>query len=146
MPLNGEYEPSALEIARDQVALFESSNGAEGNTIVGRPVVVLTMRGRKTGKIRKTPLMRVGDAGRYALVASLGGAPQHPAWYHNVMSNPRVELQDGPERREYIAHEAVGQEREKWWKLAVEAFPDYAEYQRDTERTIPVLVLTPVTH
>jgi F420H(2)-dependent quinone reductase len=145
MPLNGEYEPSAMDIARDQVALFESSNGTEGNTIVGRPVVVLTMRGQKTGKIRKTPLMRVEDAGRYALVASLGGAPRHPAWYHNVTSNPRVELQDGAERREYIAHEATGQEREEWWNRAVEAFPDYAEYQRNTERVIPVLVLEPVT-
>jgi F420H(2)-dependent quinone reductase len=145
MPLEGEYEPSAMDIARDQVALFESSNGTEGNTIAGRPVVVLTMRGKKTGKIRKTPVMRVEDTGRYALVASLGGAPRHPAWYHNVMSNPRVELQDGPERREYIAHEAGGAEREEWWKRAVEAFPDYAAYQRNTERVIPVLVLEPVT-
>ncbi|MEW2515968.1 nitroreductase family deazaflavin-dependent oxidoreductase [Streptomyces sp. NPDC046870] len=145
MPLNDEYEPSALNIARSQVALFESSNGAEGNTIAGRPVVVLTMRGKKTGKIRKTPVMRVENAGRYALVASMGGAPRHPAWYHNVMSHPRVELQDGPRRREYLAHEAEGRERDEWWKRAVEAFPDYAEYQRSTDRLIPVLVLEPVT-
>ncbi|MGP3942597.1 nitroreductase family deazaflavin-dependent oxidoreductase [Streptomyces sp. 6N106] len=145
MPLNGEYEPSALDIARDQVALFESSNGAEGNTIADRPVVILTMRGKKTGKIRKTPVMRVEDAGRYALVASMGGAPRHPAWYHNVISHPRVTLQDGPLRREYLAHEAEGQERTEWWKRAVEAFPDYARYQRSTDRLIPVLVLEPVT-
>ncbi|GHH82878.1 nitroreductase [Streptomyces sulfonofaciens] len=144
MPLNGAYEPSALDVAREQVALYESSNGSEGRTIAGRPVVVLTMRGKRTGKIRKTPVMRVENAGRYALVASQGGSPRHPAWYHNVMGDPRVELQDGPERREYLAHEAAGREREEWWKRAVEAFPDYAEYQRGTERVIPVLVLEPV--
>jgi deazaflavin-dependent oxidoreductase (nitroreductase family) len=143
--LNDEYEPSALGIARDQVALFESSNGTKGNTMVGRPVVVVAMRGKKTGKIRKTPVMRVEDEGRYALVASLGGAPQHPAWYHNVISHPRVELQDGSQRREYITHEVVGQERDEWWKRAVEAFPDYAENQRSTDRVIPILVLEPVT-
>ncbi|BBJ37712.1 nitroreductase [Streptomyces antimycoticus] len=143
--MNGEYQPSALDIARDQVALFESSNGAEGNTIAGRPVVVLTMRGKKTGRIRKTPVMRVEDAGRYALVASVGGAHRHPAWYHNVISHPRVTLQDGPLRSEYLAHEAEGQERAEWWKRAVEAFPDYAQCQRSTDRLIPVLVLEPVT-
>ncbi|MFI6080800.1 nitroreductase family deazaflavin-dependent oxidoreductase [Streptomyces sp. NPDC051217] len=146
MPSNAEYEPSASDIARNQVALFESSNGTEGNTISGRPVVILTMRGKRTAKIRKTPVMRVEDAGRYALVASLGGAPRHPAWYHNVVSHPRVTLQDGPRRGEYLAHEAEGQERDEWWKRAVEAFPEYAEYQRSTDRVIPVLVLEPVTH
>lgn len=111
----------------------------------GLPVVVLTTVGARTGKIRKTPLMRVEHGGRYAVVASQGGAPTHPVWYHNLHANPTVELQDGPSRREFVAHEATGDEKREWWQRAVEAFPDYADYQRRTEREIPVFVLEPVT-
>src|SRR3954454_17494950 len=125
MPLSGEYEPSASDWSREQVELFERTNGAEGNTMRGRPVIVLTSLGAKSGKIRKTPLMRVEHDGEYAVVASLGGAPKHPVWYYNVVANPRVELQDGPVRRDMIAREVTGAEKVVWWDLAVEAFPDY---------------------
>ena len=111
----------------------------------GLPVVVLTTVGARTGKIRKTPLMRVEHDGRYAVVASQGGAPTHPVWYHNLRANPTVELQDGPARGEFVAHEATGDERREWWQRAVDAFPDYADYQRRTEREIPVFVLEPVS-
>jgi F420H(2)-dependent quinone reductase len=144
MPLTGEYEPSPTEFVRDQVEKYESSGGTEGTTMHGFPVVVLTTKGAKSGKIRKTPLMRVEHDGRYAVVASLGGAPQHPVWYHNVRANPRVELQDGPQRGDYEARELSGEERELWWDRAVAAFPNYAEYQTKTERTIPVVLLEPV--
>lgn len=111
----------------------------------GLPVVVLTTVGARTGKIRKTPLMRVEHDGRYAVVASQGGAPTHPVWYHNLRAHPTVELQDGPARGEFVAHEATGDERREWWQRAVDAFPDYADYQRRTEREIPVFVREPVT-
>ncbi|MFI9273242.1 nitroreductase family deazaflavin-dependent oxidoreductase [Kitasatospora sp. NPDC052896] len=141
MPLNGEYEPSPQQWVRDQVELYESSGGKEGTTMRGLPVVLLTTRGAKTGKIRKTPLMRVEHEGTYAVIASLGGAPTHPVWYHNVLADPRVELQDGPVRRDMRAREVAGEEKELWWARAIEAFPDYAEYQKKTQRQIPVLVL-----
>lgn len=144
MPLEGEYAPGTSDWARQQVELFESSGGAEGNTLRGMPIVVLTSVGAKSGKLRKTPLMRVEHGGRYAVVASMGGAPEHPQWYHNLRANPQVELQDGPVRRDYIAHEATGEEREAWWERAVAAYPDYAEYQERTSREIPVFVLEPV--
>ncbi|MFG1709499.1 nitroreductase family deazaflavin-dependent oxidoreductase [Nonomuraea sp. M3C6] len=144
MSLQGEYQPSAMEMAREQVALFESSNGTEGNLMRGRPVIVLTMRGNKSGTIRKTPLMRVEHEGQYAVVASLGGAPKHPEWYWNLKAHPEVQLQDGPVRRDYVARELAGAEREEWWERAVAAWPDYAEYQTKTERQIPVFVLEPV--
>jgi F420H(2)-dependent quinone reductase len=109
----------------------------------GKPVVILTSVGAKTGKLRKTPLMRVEHDGEYAVVASLGGAPQHPVWYYNLTANPHVELQDGPVKRDYQAREVQGAERDAWWERAVAAWPDYAEYQKKTTRILPVFVLTP---
>ncbi|MCU7820710.1 nitroreductase family deazaflavin-dependent oxidoreductase [Kitasatospora sp. DSM 101779] len=144
MPLEGEYEPSPEQWVRDQVELYESSGGTRGTTLRGMPVVVLTTLGARSGKIRKTPLMRVEHDGRYALVASMGGAPRHPVWYHNVVANPLVELQDGPVRQEMAARELGGAEKAEWWERAVAAFPDYAQYQKRTEREIPVFVLEPV--
>ncbi|WP_411088047.1 nitroreductase family deazaflavin-dependent oxidoreductase [Streptomyces sp. 061-3] len=143
MPLKGEYEPSPEQWVRDQVALFESSGGTEGTMMRGMPVIILTTRGAKSGKIRKTPLMRVEHNGAYAVVASLGGAPRHPVWYHNITADPRVELQDGPLRQDMNAREVTGDEKRVWWERAVEAFPDYADYQQKTDRQIPVLVLEP---
>ena len=144
MPLTGVYEPSADARSREQVELIERSGGREGTTLNGMPVVVLTMRGAKSGKIRKTPLMRVEHDGRYAVVASLAGAPHHPSWYYNLRADPRVELQDGPVRKDMIAREVTGEEKTLWWNRAVEAFPPYAEYQAKTDREIPVFVLEPV--
>ncbi|MFF0286690.1 nitroreductase family deazaflavin-dependent oxidoreductase [Streptomyces sp. NPDC005262] len=143
MPLKGEYEPSPEQWVRDQVELFESSGGTDGTTMRGMPVIILTTRGAKSGKIRKTPLMRVEHDGAYAVVASLGGAPRHPVWYHNITADPRVELQDGPLRQDMNAREVTGDEKRVWWERAVEAFPDYADYQEKTDRQIPVLVLEP---
>ena len=144
MPLEGEYEPSPTDWARKQAELYESSGGTAGLTIQGKPVVVLTTVGNKSGKLRKTPLMRVEHDGRYAVVASLGGAPQHPVWYHNVVAEPHVELQDGPVRQDMTAREVFGAEKDEWWARAVEAWPAYAEYQEKTSRVIPVFVLEPV--
>jgi len=110
----------------------------------GMPVIILTSVGARTGKVRKTPLMRVEHDGEYAVVASLGGAPSNPVWYNNLTANPHVELQDGPVRKDYQAREVHGGERDTWWERAVAAYPDYAEYQKNTDRTIPVFVLTPV--
>jgi deazaflavin-dependent oxidoreductase (nitroreductase family) len=143
MPLTGDYEPSAASWARDQVDLYERSGGTEGNEMNGKAVIILTSVGAKTGKLRKTPLMRVERDGEYAVVASLGGAPKHPVWYYNLSSNPHVELQDGPVKKDYRVREVTGGERETWWERAVAAWPDYAEYQKKTTRTIPVFVLTP---
>jgi deazaflavin-dependent oxidoreductase (nitroreductase family) len=143
MPLHGEYEPSPSERARKQVEEYESSGGTRGNTMIGLPVVILTTKGAKSGKIRKTPLMRVEHGGEYAVVASLGGAPKHPVWYYNVKSHPEVELQDGPVKQDMVAREVTGEEKAKWWQIAVDAFPNYAEYQKKTDREIPVFVLSP---
>ncbi|WP_305091666.1 nitroreductase family deazaflavin-dependent oxidoreductase [Prescottella sp. R16] len=143
MPLTGEYEPSPASWAADQVDLYERSGGTEGTMMQGKPVVVLTTKGAKSGKLRKTPLMRVEHDGRYAVVASLGGAPKHPVWYHNVVADPHVELQDGPVKQDMVAREVVGDEKAQWWERAVAAWPDYAEYQKKTDRQIPVFVLTP---
>jgi F420H(2)-dependent quinone reductase len=121
------------------------SGSTEGTDMKGKPLILLTTVGAKTGKLRKTPLMRVEHNGEYAIVASLGGAPKHPVWYHNVRKNPRVDLQDGPVNKEYEAREVFGDEKATWWERAVEAFPDYAEYQTKTDRQIPVFVLTPVS-
>ncbi|MFD7290902.1 nitroreductase family deazaflavin-dependent oxidoreductase [Streptomyces sp. NPDC059863] len=143
MPLEGEYEPSTLPMAREQVELYEGSGGKEGTTLNGLPVIVLTTLGAKSGKIRKSPLMRVEHEGVYAAVASMGGAPKHPVWYHNLVADPRAELQDGPERQDMIAREVTGDEKTVWWKRAVEAFPPYAEYQTKTDREIPVFLLEP---
>ena len=144
MPLTGEYEPNALEWVRKQVELYESSDGTEGTTIVGMPVVVLTMLGAKSGKLRKIPLMRVEHEGRYAAVASMGGQPTHPVWYFNLLAHPLLELQDGPVKRDYRARLVEGDEKALWWKRAVAAYPEYAEYQKKTDREIPVFVLDPV--
>ncbi|QBJ94831.1 nitroreductase family deazaflavin-dependent oxidoreductase [Rhodococcus sp. ABRD24] len=143
MPLIGEYEPSPSKWAADQVDLYERSGGSEGTTLEGKPVVVLTTKGAKSGKLRKTPLMRVEHGGEYAVVASRGGAPTHPVWYHNVIADPRVELQDGPVKQDMVAREVTGDEKAVWWERAVEVWPDYATYQAGTERQIPVFVLTP---
>lgn len=144
MPLTGEYEPSTSDWAREQAELIESSGGTEGTTMRGYPVILLTSLGAKSGKIRKTPLMRVEHEGQYAVIASLGGAPKHPVWYFNITKNPLVELQDGPVRKDYTTRELEGEERAAWWDRAVEAFPDYADYQVKTDRLIPVVLLTPV--
>lgn len=143
MPLQGEYEPSPTPWVREQVEEYESSGGRRGTTIRGLPVVVLTTRGARSGKLRKSPVMRVEHEGTYAVVASLGGAPKNPLWYHNVVADPRVELQDGPVRRDMTAREVTGEEKAVWWGRAVEAFPDYDAYQKKTNREIPVFVLEP---
>jgi deazaflavin-dependent oxidoreductase (nitroreductase family) len=143
MPLTGDYEPSAAPWAREQVDLYERSGGTEGSDLNGKPVIILTSLGAQTGKVRKNPLMRVEHDGEYAVVASLGGAPNNPVWYYNLTANPHVELQDGPARKDYTAREVHGDERAAWWERAVAVWPDYAEYQQKTTRTIPVFVLTP---
>ncbi len=120
------------------------SGGTDGTELQGKPVILLTTVGAKTGKLRKTPLMRVEHNGEYAVVASLGGAPKNPVWYYNIKANPQVELQDGTETREYDAREVFGDEKATWWDRAVQAFPDYAKYQKKTDRQIPVFVLTRV--
>jgi deazaflavin-dependent oxidoreductase (nitroreductase family) len=145
MPIEGEYEPSTQAWVREQVELFESSGGTQGITLrdTGLPVVIITNRGARTGKVRKTPVMRVEHDGRYAAVASRGGAPDHPRWYYNFRANPRVQLQDGPHKREMVAREVTGEERAQWWERAVAAYPPYAQYQQRTARQIPVFVLEP---
>lgn len=144
MPLTGEYAPGTLDWARENAEKYMQSGGTEGNELQGKPVVLLTSVGAKTGKLRKTPLMRVEHDGEYAIVASLGGAPKHPVWYHNVKKNPRVELQDGTVSGDYDAREVTGDEKALWWERAVAVWPDYAKYQAKTDRQIPVFVLTPV--
>jgi F420H(2)-dependent quinone reductase len=146
MPLDGEYEPSPAEWVRNQVAEYESSGGQRANTLLdtGMPIILVTTRGNKSGKIRKTPLMRVEHDGQYALVASKGGAPSHPVWYYNLMADPTgVVLQDGPEPFAVTVRPVTGPEKETWWKRAVAAYPPYAEYQANTDREIPVFVATP---
>lgn len=143
MPLHGEYVPSPSQWVRDQVEVYERTGGAEGATLQGKPVIVLTTRGAKTGKLRKIPLMRVEHEGRYAAVASMGGAPEHPVWYHNLVAEPQIELQDGAQKWDMTARELSGAEREEWWQRAVAAFPPYADYQERTEREIPVFLLEP---
>ncbi len=146
MTLTGEYEPSPSAWVRDQVETYERSNGAEANTLLdtGMPVIIVTTRGNKTGKLRKTPLMRVEHDGEYALVASMGGAPTHPVWYHNLVADPEaVMIQDGAEPFDAVVREVSGDERERWWARAVEAYPPYAEYQEKTDRLIPVFVARP---
>ncbi len=144
MPLTGEYEPSTSEWARKQAELYESSGGTEGTDLHGRPVIILTSVGAKTGKLRKTALMKVEHDGDYAVVASRGGAPTNPVWYNNLVKNPHVELQDGPVKRDYLAREVFGDEKAVWWERAVETWPGYADYQKKTERQIPVFVLEPM--
>ncbi|NKY86239.1 nitroreductase family deazaflavin-dependent oxidoreductase [Nocardia veterana] len=145
MPLTGEYAPSSSDWAREQAEKYEASNGSEANTLLDRgyPIVLVTSIGAKTGKLRKTPLMRVEHNGEYAAVASLGGAPKHPVWYYNLKANPTVELRDGDVVKDYVAREVTGEEKAVWWERAVAAYPDYADYQKKTTREIPVFVLRP---
>jgi F420H(2)-dependent quinone reductase len=145
MSLQGNYEPSPSQWVRDQVELYESTGGAEGNTLrdTGLPVIIVTTRGNKSGQIRKTPLMRVEHDGEYALVASQGGAPTHPVWYYNLVADPTsVTIQDGPEPFAVTVRESEGAERLEWWERAVAAFPPYAQYQEKTERQIPLFIAT----
>ena len=143
MPLQGEYGPSTSGWARTQAEAYEASGGTAANTLrdSGLPVIVLTTLGAKSGLLRKTALMRVEHDGVYAVVASLGGAPKHPQWYHNIVAQPLVELQDGPEKHDYRAREVFGDEKALWWERSVAAYPPYADYQGKTDRQIPVFVL-----
>ncbi|ASF07844.1 hypothetical protein NBRGN_060_01840 [Nocardia brasiliensis NBRC 14402] len=145
MPFEGEYGPSPAQWIREQVELYEKSGGTEGTTLwdTGLPVVIVTMRGGQSGKIRKIPLMRVEHEGCYAAVASKAGYPRHPVWYFNLKADPHVELQDGAARQEMTAREVTGDEKAEWWARALAAYPAYAEYQQQTERVIPVFVLEP---
>jgi F420H(2)-dependent quinone reductase len=148
MPIEGEYEPSALDWVREQVERYEASGGAEANTLrdTGIPIIVVTMRGASSGKVRKIALMRVEHDGKYALVASYGGRAAHPAWYANLVADPHIMIQDGPEPRDYVVHEANGDERADWWERAVAVFPTYADYEVSASehgRTIPLLVAEP---
>ena len=145
MPVGGEYGPSTRAWVRDQVELYEGSGGKQGTTLrdTGLPVVIITNRGARSGKLRKTPVMRVEHSGRYAAIASQGGAPTHPRWYYNLRADPSVELQDGPRKQDMVAREVSGEERARWWERAVAAYPPYADYQQRTARQIPVFVLEP---
>jgi deazaflavin-dependent oxidoreductase (nitroreductase family) len=142
MALSGKYAPSTSDWAREQAETYEATGGEAAGDLRGMPVIVLTTVGAKTQMLRKTPLMRVEHEGEYAVVGSLGGAPKHPVWVHNIRKDPHVELQDGPEKHDYTAHETEGAERDEWWRRAVAAYPPYADYQAKTQRTIPVFVLT----
>lgn len=144
MPLDGEYLPSTSDWARKQAEAFEATGGADANLLRGRPIIVLTTVGAKTGALRKTALMRVEHEGIYAVVASLGGAAKPPKWYWNIRANPHVELQDGDVKRDYRAREIEGVEYDQWWARAVETWPDYANYQTKTDRKIQVFVLEPL--
>jgi len=144
MSLDGQYEPSPRQWVRDQVREYESSGGQRANTLrdTGLPVVIVTSKGNRSGKLRKTPLMRVEHDGEYALIASMGGAPTHPVWYYNLKADPHAVLQDGPEPFAVQVRELDGEERAQWWERAVAAFPPYADYQAKTQRTIPVFLAT----
>ena len=144
MPLHGEYAPGTSKWAREQAEAFEASEGRERATLSGKPIIVLTTMGAKTGKLRKTALMRVEHDGRYAVVASRGGAAKHPQWYFNLVANPHVELQDGATTRDYLAREVTGAEKRTWWDRSLKVWPAYAQYQRKTSRQIPVFVLDPI--
>jgi F420H(2)-dependent quinone reductase len=144
MPLEGTYEPSPWDMIADQVRQYEETGGREGGLLEGKPCVILTTRGRKTGKIRKTPLMRVEHDGSYAVVASMGGAPQHPVWYLNLLADDHVTIQDGPEVIDGRAREVTGDEKATWWERATEVWPAYDDYQAATERVIPLIVIEPI--
>ncbi|GAA4826977.1 nitroreductase family deazaflavin-dependent oxidoreductase [Saccharopolyspora rosea] len=138
---SAEFSPT--DWVREQTRKILDTGTTEGIEVRGAPIVLLTLRGARTGKLRYTPVMRVEHEGRYAVIASKGGAPEHPTWYHNIRAHPEIRLQDGTVTREYVAREVEGAEREQWWERAVAAFPSYAEYQAKTDRRIPVLVLEP---
>jgi deazaflavin-dependent oxidoreductase (nitroreductase family) len=143
MAIAGTYEPSPWDPIADQVRLYEESGGKEANELKGKPVIILWTRGRHSGNVRKTPLMRVTDGNRYAVIASMGGAPKHPVWYLNIEADPHVSLQDGPNLRDYVAHVATGDEKREWWARATQVWPDYDKYQAGTDREIPLVVLDP---
>ena len=143
MSLKGEYEPSPAKWVRDQVQEYEGSGGTSGTTMREMPVIIVTMRGATSGKLRKVPLMRVEHDGEYAAVASMGGAAKNPVWYANLVADPHVEVRDGAVVQAMTAREVTGEEKAIWWERCVAAFPDYADYQARTERAIPVFVLTP---
>jgi F420H(2)-dependent quinone reductase len=144
MALTGNREISPVGWVREQTEkILATGTTTSVHHVSGKPIVLVTIRGAKSGKLRYTPLMRVEHDGRYALVASRGGAPEHPTWYHNLVANPHVELQDGRVTKEYDAREVSGAERDEWWQHAVAAYPPYAEYQTKTDRQIPVFVLEP---
>lgn len=145
MAIAGEYAPSPARWVRNQVEEYEASQGARANTMgdSGLPIIIVTMVGHKTGKLRKVPLMRVEHEGEYALVASKGGAAEHPLWYWNLLADPAVQIQDGPEPLDAVVHVATGEERAVWWERAVAAFGRYAEYQENTDREIPVFIARP---
>ncbi|MBC7559742.1 MAG: nitroreductase family deazaflavin-dependent oxidoreductase [Dermatophilaceae bacterium] len=145
MSLNGEYEPSTAQWVRDQVEEYEGSGGSSGTTMRDMPVIIVTTRGARSGKVRKVPLMRVEHDGEYAAVASMGGAPKNPVWYNNLVADPRVELRDETVVQAMTAREVTGGEKAIWWERCVAAFPDYADYQAKTDRSIPVFVLSPRT-
>lgn len=144
MSAEPSYLPGTSTWANDQVRAYEATDGKKRGDLRGVPVVILTTRGRKSGALRKAPLMRVKHGDRYAVIASLGGAPEHPVWYLNLLADPTVQLQDQDVKRSYRARTAVGAERDEWWDRAVQVWPDYAGYQRKTDREIPVVVLDPV--
>ena len=144
MPLTGEYEPSTSEWARKQAETFEASNGQKANLLRGVPIIVLTTVGAKSGKLRKTALMRVEHGGRYLVVASKGGAPDEPKWAENMRRQPHVELQDGADKRDYLARELSGAERDEWWPRGTEVWPDYDNYQAKTDRLIAIFLLEPM--
>lgn len=145
MPLTGEYEPSTSEWARKQAETFEASNGQKANLLRGVPIIVLTTVGAKSGKLRKTALMRVEHGGRYLVVASKGGAPDEPKWAENMRRQPHVELQDGADKRDYLARELSGAERDEWWPRGTEVWPDYDNYQAKTDRLIAIFLLEPMS-
>ncbi|MDF8263980.1 nitroreductase family deazaflavin-dependent oxidoreductase [Luteipulveratus flavus] len=144
MPLSGEYAEEKTSWVAKQLATIDQTGTTESVDVMGRPVTVFTMRGAKSGKLRRVPLMRVEHDGVYAVVASKGGAPEHPAWYHNIKAHPEVEVFDGTERHDGVAREISGAERDEWWERAVAAYPPYAEYQTKTDRLIPVFLVEPV--
>ncbi|MCU1453048.1 MAG: hypothetical protein JWN46_1194 [Acidimicrobiales bacterium] len=144
MPLDGEYEPSTWSVAAEQVERYEGSGGTDGTMLNGAPCVILTTRGRTSGKVRKAPLIRVEHDGRYAVVASMGGAPKHPVWYLNLLDHPEVTLQDGPLVMDARARVLAGDEKAEWWAHATAVWPAYDEYQAKTDREIPVVVIEPV--
>jgi F420H(2)-dependent quinone reductase len=146
MPIEGTYVPSTQQWVRDQVEAYERSGGREANTLrdTGIPIIVVTMRGGQTGNVRKIALMRVEHKGEYALVASRGGSPTHPAWYYNLLADPNVVVQDGPVPFDAVVSEVDGAERELWWERSAAVFPSYNEYQSKTDRRIPVLVARPI--
>lgn len=145
MPLAGDYEPSPWEPITEQVRLYESTGGREGGTLEGQPCVILTTRGRKTGKLRKSPLMRIEHDGSYAVVASMGGAPQHPVWYLNLVANPAVTLQDGEQVLDLRARTASPEEKREWWPQLTAVWAPFDDYQAKTERDIPVVILEPAS-